>query len=690
MKELKKALLAHFNKLTNDGAIAYETSETADDRNALYQLYLSSFRPEDNKIYRERQEYDCSACKQFIRNIAGIVFIQDNRKISLWDIDMSGTVFEPVVKALANTTKNTPIQSIYLNDSNKVGIDHNHEEIASGEIRTWEHLCLKLPQYMVQNTRYDSIATKQSEANAIKQVLGRSLSEISESSIDTVIELIEQNSLYKGQEWLAVLKQFRTLKHEYDKLSEDKKINYIWAKSTQVGPVIGKIRNHSIGTLLVDISEGRDLNKAVTAYEAIVAPSNYKRPKAIFNAKMIKEAQKTITDLGLEPALHRRFATAEDINVVDIAFVDRSVKDSLIGGTEASVFDMLKASTPVKPQSYDKVQTITIEKFMDEVLPTLTSLEALVETRHQKNLASLIAPVNPDVGKLFKWGNNYTWAYNGNMTDSDIRQNVEKHGGNVHGILRFSLQWNDGVEHERDDLDAHCRKENNYRSGNHIYFGNKHSSTGGNLDVDIQNPRKGEPAVENIVFTQRHELQTGKYKFYVENFAHRSGTKGFRAELEVDGQVYQLNYNKPLRTNETVHVASVYYDENSQKFEVETYIDSELSSKEVWGLTTNQFVPVSLVTLSPNYWGNEKGVGNKHYMFMLKDCLNQDRPNGFYNEYLIPELSKHKRVFEALGAQLRVPESEKQLSGLGFSSTQENTLIVKAKGAVERTLKITF
>lgn len=206
MKELKKALLAHFNKLTNDGAIAYETSETADDRNALYQLYLSSFRPEDNKIYRERQEYDCSACKQFIRNIAGIVFIQDNRKISLWDIDMSGTVFEPVVKALANTTKNTPIQSIYLNDSNKVGIDHNHEEIASGEIRTWEHLCLKLPQYMVQNTRYDSIATKQSEANAIKQVLGRSLSEISESSIDTVIELIEQNSLYKGQEWLAVLK----------------------------------------------------------------------------------------------------------------------------------------------------------------------------------------------------------------------------------------------------------------------------------------------------------------------------------------------------------------------------------------------------------------------------------------------------------------------------------------------------
>lgn len=686
MQKLKAALKRKFEELTKDGAIAYDTTATAEDRDLLYELYQDSFRPEDNRIYRKRREYDCSACKQFIRNIAGIVFIKDNELVSLWDVDMTGTEFEPVVIALSNAVKYSTLKSIYLNDTKRVGIDKNHEECDNGEIRTWEHLYLELPSYMVQNQHRETIATKQSEANAIKQVLGRSLDEISLGSVDTVIELIEQNSLYKGVEWLPVLKQFRDLKHSYIQVPDKLKTNYVWDKSTQVGPVIGKIRNHSIGTLLVDISNGRDLNDAVKAYEKIVAPTNYKRPKALFTKKMIEDAQKTITELGLESALHRRFATAEDINVNDIAFVDRSVKDSLIGG---SVFDILATSTSVKPKSYDKVQTVPIDKFMTEILPTLTSLEALVETRHQRNFASLIAPVNTSVGQLFKWDNNFTWAYAGNMTDSDIRENVEKHGGNIHGILRFSLQWNDGIDHENDDLDAHCKEHYNNRN-EHIYYGHKYSALGGALDVDIQRPKEGVPAVENIVYASRSNLRTGTYEFFVENFAHRSGTNGFKAELEVDGQIYQLNYNKPMRTDERVSVATVKYDATTGEFDVQLHLSNEMASKEIWGIATNQFVPVSLVTLSPNYWGNEKGVGNKHYMFMLKNCLNTDRPNGFYNEYLIPELFTHKRVFEALGAQLRVPEAENQLSGLGFSSTQENTLIVKAKGAVERTLKIVF
>ncbi len=72
---------------------------------------------------------------------------------------------------------------------------------------------------------------------------------------------------------------------------------------------VGKIRNHSIGTLLVNISEGMDLDLAVRKYEQIVAPVNYKRPKAIFTKKMLEDAKKTITELGYMDSLQRRFAT---------------------------------------------------------------------------------------------------------------------------------------------------------------------------------------------------------------------------------------------------------------------------------------------------------------------------------------------------------------------------------------------
>ncbi len=75
---------------------------------------------------------------------------------------------------------------------------------------------------------------------------------------------------------------------------------------------------------------------------------------------------------------------------------------------------------------------------------------------------------------------------------------------------------------------------------------------------------------------------------------------------------------------------------------------------------------------------------------MLKDAVNDDLPNGMFNEFLRDELMKHKRVFEALGATCHVKEDAEQLSGIGFAMTKRAEVVVKVKGQTERVMKVQF
>ena len=668
-KDFKKDVESAFNAMIADNLFVVNV-----DKDLLWMSYLLSF--EDETI---RQDHNCNACKSFIRHYGKVVAIdpQTYKVKTFWD-DVHTPGYEKTASDLAKLVKEAGIGDIFIQDVNEFhGCDHNVQLLPDGTTRTWTHLYVTIPNKFKFNKRvhhFDSAAGYRGDVRARAGVFERSLSELKLSAVETVIELIEDNNLYRGEEFLKTLQEFRRTMLEADNLSPEVRTNYCWFNFKSP---IAKIRNTAMGTLLIDLSNGVDLERAVKSYENIMAPANYKRPTALITKKQIEAAQKKVEELGLTDALPRRHAHVEDISVNDVLFVNRDTRARMKGG----MFDALTETAMVNPKEFTKATEVSAQKFVTDILPGAKDVSILVENRHIPNFVTLTAPENPDANQLFKWNNNFAWVYNGSVADS-FKEKVKAAGGNVNGFLRCSLHW-----FNYDDLDLHVTEP----GGSEIYFGHKNGYSGGVLDVDMNaGSGKTRDAVENIIWTDPSRIRTGSYRVRVHNFARRESIDvGFEMEIEINGEIHKFNYSKMIPHGDYVDVARIEVDRQGNISLTPSIPEGTTSFKSVneWGIDTMKFQKVSCIMFSPNHWeGNS--VGNKHLFFMVDGCKNPEPVRGFFNEYLRADLERdHKRVFEALGARAKTEYSDEQLSGLGFSSTSRNDVIVKVDN---KSFKIIF
>lgn len=665
---LQGAITTHFDRMK--GYPLFRVNVSGDE---LWETYLASFPEGTNLLYKKRREYECSCCKHFIRTVGNMVAIIDHHIVSLWDVEPTGVrEFDVVTQALSELVHSKPICDVFLHRERVVGTHSNRALAKDGSITTYRHFHLVLPPVMVKGLDRDTVLGK---ARTAHDVLQRSLEEISVEALETVIDLMKQNSLYRGGDYQTSVVAFYNAKQAYSRLAQPSaRALYLWEHS-RIQPVsVTHIKNTSIGTLLTDLSSGMDLDAAVRSYEAKVAPVNYKRPTALVTKAMIDKAKATLETLGLTPSLERRYATVHDITVTNLLFVDRSVKGHLKGG----VLDTLTPTKATRASAH--IEEVSLEKFLRDILPVSTGLEVLVENSHAPNFMSLIAPVHEDAPRLFKWDNGFSWSYTGEATDS-IKARVKEAGGTVLADLRCSLSWSN-----YDDLDLHLIEPNGYE----IYFRNKRclSPSHGVLDVDM-NAGSGttRTPVENICYVNRQKMQKGLYRIVVHQYAKRESVNvGCTVEVEFDGHIHTLVYERAIPQGGKIEVAYIDYTQ-LKGFTLTPLLPLSTASKIIWGVPTRQFRKVTMVMRSPNFWDGQT-IGNQHLFFMLEGCRQEGTVRGVYNEFLRSELEPHRKVMELVGSKVRTEESDQQLSGLGFSTTQRNHLVCRVTGSFTRQINV--
>lgn len=646
----------------------FTVSATGDE---LYAHYLASFPEGSNPQFRERTEHDCSNCKGFIRNFGGVIAIDpETLKVqTIWSVNGLEYPYNVVAARMEDIVLRSAVGGLFRVVQPSFSAERT-VSLKDGVTETYNHF------FGVAERRFvTQDGAQEGEFQTSVQVLRDSFANLNPGSVQAVLDLIAEKQLYRGEEHQGKVLGFKKAQDRYLSLHPDQRHTYLAV--TALDMAVSRFKNSVIGTLVVDLAQGEDVEGAVRSFEAKVAPANYQRTQQVVTQKMVDAALAKIDALGLK--VGRRMAHLDDVSVNNVLWVDSSTRPQMKHGLSA----LLSQAVTTQPvQVSDKAVTeINIDSFLADILPQAQALRLLVAPDLGNSFVTLTTATEEGGPPLFKWGNPFAWSYTGGTTDQ-IQERVKAAGGNIKALLRFSLSW-----FNTDDLDLRVEFHQGKLLLELLYYGHKTSIIGGlrgGLDVDMNVHGETRTPVENIAFTS---ILPGTYRVAVNNFTKREA-KDVGFTLQVADGVGTTDYHYPLAVSngQTIEALTATVDSQGNV----TYVISPALQKastqvtgEKWGLPYGQYAEVGSVLLSPNHWDGQSS-GNKHTFFILKEAKADEQPRGIYNEYLHPDLHVHRKVFDVIGEKTKPELTDDQLSGIGVSSTLSRQVVVEVSAPGSR------
>ena len=240
-----QAVRTKFEQMTKQDLFIIDT-----DKDTLFGLYLDSFPDGTNPIYLTRTEHDCNCCKQFIRNIGNVVVIDKNTHEldSVWNVKGLPHPYDIVAAEMHQYVVGQHIKSSWFTSERSYGKPSTNQLMPDGKtVKTWKHFSGDVPSKAL-STAPDQL---RGEKDMTVQVFRRGLEELTDEAMQTVLDLIRENSLYRGQEHLNNIKAFSLMAAYYKSLTNDKAKNlFIWEN---INNPAARLRNTAIGTYSLSV-----------------------------------------------------------------------------------------------------------------------------------------------------------------------------------------------------------------------------------------------------------------------------------------------------------------------------------------------------------------------------------------------------------------------------------------------------
>lgn len=649
-EEYLSSVTNRFDTYVGDGKSTLFTT----DAEGLFDIFL------DNLPTEARQHYECNTCRSFINHYGSLVLINEDGTI---ETPLYGEVpefFKKASAAMRSAVLSAKVTGIFIPESIKLGIS---------KTGIWEHLSVKVPRSMLNTQRGKTAGQVMAEKRENFSMLNRALLKYDKDIASRALTLLQSGALYRSDKAINITEWFHNLYVLLEGVKDSKiRTNLIWLTISKSPDEFCHVNSGMLGTLLEDVQN--NLPTATIASRFKDKMSTYQRSQSAPTINQIQNAEKLISDYGLENSLARRYATFDEIPYFlwkNNHSVKQAEKSSAGGGIFSSIIpkDAQKELDPLTLPS----TTMTWAKFSRDVLPTAQNIELSVDDPNR--FVALVTAAIPDSENILQWDNPFSWYYHGGI-DGEIKRRVEAAGGKYeNNEIRCSLLWNN-----YSDLDLHCITPR----GHEIYYGVKGKNIdGGNLDVDANVSGDTLTPVENIRWASN--APAGHYRFFVVNYTDRGyNNNPFKVELEINGTIYVFNGILGREKSSAEVFEFDYY--NGQVTNMKSSSSTiSASGSTLWEIQPRTFTKVTGITTSPNLWGeNPVTHTGTHIFFLLDGCkdLSEGKGRGFFNETLKGELREIRKVLEAYTATTPIENAdEASACGVGFSKDNDWNLIVR-------------